>query len=138
LETIGSKLTRVCKDCGLCSPNLELYVKDKGSKHGRRNLCIGCVVERNNKHPKQKDWKTNHQTMKRYGIPLEVYKERMATADKCEICKSPENLCYDHCHTTMKFRGVLCRSCNSAIGHLGDSLESIVRALNYLKEHTDD
>ena len=137
LETIGVKPIRVCVDCKVECFSEELlpmwFVKDKGSKHGYRNLCICCVVKRNEKHPKQKDWKTDHQTKKRYGVDVETYKQRMASRTSCEICGSKKELCYDHDHETMEFRGVLCRGCNRALGQLGDSLKGIMRAVNYLR-----
>ena len=139
LEKVGETPTRVCKDCGLHSNDLSLFVKSKVSKYGRRNLCIECCVKRNNKHPKAKDWKTDHQTKRRYGVDSETYKRLMSTSDKCEVCGSTKELCYDHDHVTMKFRGVLCRSCNRSIGQLGDSIEGLQRVLNYLtKQVTED
>lgn len=41
----------------------------------------------------------------------------------------------DHDHVTGKVRGILCRTCNTAIGALGDSVEGLTLALNYLKKH---
>jgi hypothetical protein len=38
----------------------------------------------------------------------------------------------DHDHKTGQVRGLLCYPCNSAIGKLGDSIEGLQRALNYL------
>lgn len=141
METTGAKPIRVCKDCGVeCFLSNLLpvwFVADKGSKHGYRNLCVSCAVKRNNKHPKQKDWKTDHQTKKRYGIDAETYKQRMQSSDKCEICESTKELCYDHDHNTMEFRGVLCRSCNRAIGQLGDTLESLNKVVSYLERKKD-
>jgi hypothetical protein len=139
LETVGKKPTRKCVDCNLTVNNLGdmgYFVKDKGSKYGRRNLCINCAVKRNNLEPKQKDWKTDHQTKKRYGVDVETYKQRMATQSSCEICGSEKELCYDHDHTTMEFRGVLCRKCNRSIGQLGDSLDGLLKAVNYLRKET--
>ena len=109
------------------------FVKAKNSKYGRRNLCINCAVKRNKKDARNKDWKTNHQTQKRYGIDVETYKQRMASQSSCEICGSKKELCYDHDHVTMEFRGVLCRGCNRSLGQLGDSLEGIMKVVNYLK-----
>lgn len=74
------------------------------------------------------------QLREKYGCSPEEYKERMATSDSCEVCGSIYRLQYDHCHDTMKFRGVLCWECNSGIGKLGDTLEGLRRALNYLEE----
>jgi hypothetical protein len=134
LEELGQTPTRTCKHCGVVSTNLSLFVKDKQSKYGRRLLCIKCRVKENDKHPKQRDWKTDHQVKKRYGIDRETYFKRMATSDSCEICQSKENLCYDHDHVTMEFRGVLCRLCNKAIGQLGDTVEDVQKALDYLRK----
>ena len=39
----------------------------------------------------------------------------------------------DHCHITGKFRGWLCGKCNMGIGALGDSIQGLQRAIEYLK-----
>lgn len=129
---VGAIPTRECVDCGLHSEDLSLFVKDKQSKYLRRNLCNNCAIKRNKSFDKLKDWKTDHQTKKRYGIDAETYKRLMATSSCCQICNSTEELCYDHCHTTMKFRGVLCRKCNRSIGQLGDNSLGLQKALSYL------
>lgn len=59
----------------------------------------------------------------------------MKSSAGCMICNKNTELCYDHCHTTMKFRGVLCRSCNKAIGQLGDTADSLKKAYEYLLVH---
>ncbi len=54
----------------------------------------------------------------------------------CECCGRPSGaraMALDHCHTTGRFRGWLCWLCNSAIGKLGDTSESVGRAVDYLK-----
>lgn len=128
---------RYCKDCNMAATDegeLVFFVKAKNSKYGRRNLCISCAVKRNNLASKQKDWKTDHQTKRRYGIDVETYKQRMSSQSTCEICSSTKELCYDHDHDTMEFRGVLCRGCNRSLGQLGDSLKGIMKVVNYLKK----
>ena len=40
--------------------------------------------------------------------------------------------CVDHCHKTMKVRGILCPTCNTAIGHMDDDVETLKRAIDYL------
>ena len=70
----------------------------------------------------------------RYECTLIEFKERMESSDgMCQICEATEALCYDHCHVTGDFRGVLCRPCNSALGHLGDDLRGVMRAVKYLE-----
>lgn len=138
METTGVTPIRKCKHCGIECFVKELlpmwFVSNSDSKYGYRNLCIPCKLKENKNNPKQKNWKTDHQTKKRYGIDAETYKQRMQSSDKCEICSSTKDLCYDHCHDTMKFRGILCRKCNRSLGQLGDTLDSILKVINYLKK----
>jgi len=70
-----------------------------------------------------------------YGITL-VEREAMRKAQdgKCAICHRPsDTLEIDHNHKTERVRGLLCRSCNFAIGLLQDSPEVIETALNYVR-----
>jgi hypothetical protein len=43
----------------------------------------------------------------------------------------------DHCHTTGKVRGFICRRCNTALGMLEDSIESAQRLTAYLIQHAE-
>lgn len=45
------------------------------------------------------------------------------------------NLAKDHCHKTGMYRGLLCLSCNTAIGLMKDSIEILSRAVDYLTKH---
>lgn len=55
---------------------------------------------------------------------------------KCAICSKcfSELFCFDHCHSTGAVRGLLCSGCNTGLGLLGDTVESLERALAYLKQ----
>ena len=67
-----------------------------------------------------------------YGIALEAL---IAAQDgKCGICETttPKRFTLDHDHVTGQVRGALCSPCNSAIGLLGDTVEAVGRALQYL------
>lgn len=78
---------------------------------------------------------------KSYGITLEDW-ERMYAAQEgaCAICKTSEhekseryaNLAVDHCHTTGRVRGLLCNTCNRALGMFQDNPEYLLRAAKYL------
>jgi len=60
----------------------------------------------------------------------------------CAICTKPETskhqsgkqrlLSIDHCHTTNKVRGLLCKKCNSAIGFFEDNPVLVKKAYDYL------
>lgn len=52
----------------------------------------------------------------------------------CSICSSENNLFIDHCHSTGLIRGILCRECNSGLGHFKDLLERIIAAIEYLQK----
>ena len=53
---------------------------------------------------------------------------------KCQCCGRIDKLNLDHCHKTGKYRGFTCKTCNVGFGHLGDSIEGLERALQYLKK----
>ena len=55
----------------------------------------------------------------------------------CDCCGEPskKSLVVDHCHDTLKFRGWICASCNLGIGHLGDNIEGLEKALAFLRKH---
>jgi len=57
--------------------------------------------------------------------------------NSCKICLSELNLDskdahIDHCHTTNKVRGILCRNCNLALGLMKDNVISLENAIKYL------
>jgi hypothetical protein len=63
---------------------------------------------------------------------------------KCKLCSNPisfngkqgaskKTAVVDHCHSNGHIRGILCGTCNTALGGLGDTVESLMRAVAYLK-----
>ena len=62
---------------------------------------------------------------------------------KCAICQDDKplggknGLYIDHDHITNKVRGLLCPSCNSAIGKLKERKDILLRAIEYLKLHNN-
>ena len=52
--------------------------------------------------------------------------------NKCECCGAIADLIVDHDHVTGKFRGWICRKCNQGIGKLGDDIEGVKKAMEYL------
>ena len=74
-----------------------------------------------------------------YGLTRDEYLSLQAKCgNKCSICGSKpkrNHLCVDHCHETGKVRGLLCHTCNSGIGLLGDNANGLLRAYNYLRNN---
>jgi Recombination endonuclease VII len=70
-----------------------------------------------------------------YGISPAEYDALLAKqGGACAICRkrSKGRLCVDHCHLTGTIRGLLCHTCNRALGALKDDQASLVAALAYL------
>jgi len=51
----------------------------------------------------------------------------------CEACGKPGRICFDHCHATGRFRGWLCNGCNTALGYVMDSPETLLALAAYLR-----
>jgi hypothetical protein len=71
-----------------------------------------------------------------YGISQADYDVLLARqGGVCAICgRRPKRgrLYVDHCHVTGRVRGLLCRGCNFALGHLRDNQRTMIAALAYL------
>lgn len=64
--------------------------------------------------------------------------ERIAGRKKskeCEICGAMDVICFDHCHITSKFRGWICRRCNTVLGFVKDNSELLISMSNYLLDN---
>lgn len=132
LGEIGQPYIRICRKCSRKAydeEDLQLFVKRTALKAKYQNLCKIC--HRDN-YKKKLDW-----VGYKYNISKDEYLEAMSSSSVCEICGSSKGLCYDHDHTTGKFRGVLCSPCNRAIGAFGDTEEGLMRAVNYIRRTND-
>jgi len=73
-----------------------------------------------------------------YGITIDDYDNMVKKQqNRCAICNSHQSelkqtLHVDHCHSTGKVRGLLCKKCNSAIGLFEDSQDRLKRAIEYI------
>lgn len=75
-----------------------------------------------------------------YGITPDDYARMYKRQNgKCAICRTPDpgqgrkHLCIDHDHKTGVVRGLLCHTCNRALGLLSDSVKVLDTASKYLK-----
>jgi hypothetical protein len=89
-------------------------------------------------HPRPRKFQAGRaSSLKRhFNLTLEEYAALLnAQGGTCAICRSlpgDTSLCVDHCHTTGRVRGLLCRLCNTALGQFQDSMEHLARAMLYL------
>lgn len=79
-----------------------------------------------------------------YGIAYRVYHQMLESQNnKCAVCggegfimnkdRHKLKLVVDHCHATGKVRGLLCHNCNRALSLFHDNIETLTKAINYLK-----
>lgn len=80
---------------------------------------------------------------RRYRITPEQFDELLAKqGNRCAICKSDDpghrhGWHVDHNHETGKIRGILCGTCNVAIGMTAEDPDVLFRIAVYLKLHND-
>ena len=78
---------------------------------------------------------------RKYNITIYDYFSLMEKQNhRCEICSiamanDGRRFAVDHKHDTKKVRGLLCQSCNTALGLFKENLVSIGKALQYLKRN---
>ena len=120
---------RSCTQCSVFKSWTE-FAPRKETPSGHASMCRQC---RNSRY-RSKNRSTRYQRV--YGITLEEYETLLEKQNGvCGICKKAQStlLCVDHDHNTGQVRGLLCTPCNRGLGLLGDTLENIINAQNYLK-----
>lgn len=146
-----------CLKCGCAKTPTNTSI-DKRRNDGLCIYCKHCLKKQRNtpeaiksRKEKQKEYYTKNKNTilintreynlkKKFNILEEDYLSILKLQNySCEICGKNEKefvrrLAVDHCHSTGKIRGLLCHNCNTGLGKLGDSIESLTKALNYLKE----
>jgi hypothetical protein len=71
---------------------------------------------------------------RRYGVTPEVWAEMLERqGGVCALCEEKKELHVDHCHETKKVRGLLCMTCNTALGKFKDDPEVLRRAIAYIE-----
>lgn len=129
--------------------------KTKSEKRESHLLAMRKWTKKNPEKVKksQKKWTINNKdkikekSLKyKYGITLKQYNDLLCKQNnKCAIC-SGENgknntwgksrLSVDHNHKTNEIRGLLCGSCNRAIGLLQENPKIILEAYHYMSSQT--
>lgn len=79
----------------------------------------------------------------KYGLTVDGYEAMLAAqGGRCAICRrrprDGQALHVDHDHRTGQVRGLLCFTCNAALGQLHDAPELVRRAATYLWAHRRD
>ena len=146
LKEIQKQTTKVCSKCKTELPKTkEYFTTNSKSLDGYHSLCRTCHKQTSKlwkeKNKEALKWRTLY---KMYGISKEEYLSLFQLQEnKCAICgkigglETGNYLVVDHNHDTGKIRGLLCSTCNTAIGVLY-SIELLDNAKEYIKENEDD
>lgn len=131
------------KTCSKCkvSKTIDLFHIDKRTGKSR-SYCKQCQSNLN------KNWRKNNQEKVKiqnrkdqlkyklkniYNLKEKDLQKMINIADgKCMICNRKTFLHIDHCHSTGKVRGLLCKNCNLGIGLFKDNPEILKSCIEYL------
>lgn len=125
-------------------------------RYEARGLCRRCYrvwywrVNKKKAQQQYRDWKKNNPDKYRaswkrrdyassyfkFGLTVAEYKKLSARFNGiCPICgrKDRRRLSVDRCHVTGKIRGMICDSCNIALGKMQDNTIWLKRAIKYLE-----
>jgi hypothetical protein len=141
-----------CKHCG----SIVKYVSNSACSacNVKRNVCklndaplMSQYRTPEKRASKQVAWRANNphkvsaqwlrRACRNRGITVETYQAmRDAQKNVCAICDLPDSrgrLCIDHDHGTNKVRGLICRSCNLALGYFKDDSSRMRKAAEYIE-----
>lgn len=89
----------------------------------------------------ERDWRVKLNKIRyRYGKVAAKLYDALFTKQRglCAICGRPgdkKSLSLDHCHGSLRVRGLLCGSCNLALGLFADSIDRLEKAVQYLRDN---
>jgi hypothetical protein len=128
---------KICNECGIEKSWDEFYKKTDpdprvhGQPKSRCKECYKRVCKRTPEQNRAKHLRDNYKIS-----PAEYEKLYLEQEGKCGICKKDfEQLHVDHCHDSQEIRGLLCKSCNTALGLFKDDVELMQNAISYLINH---
>lgn len=130
----------ICRKCKL-EQSIENMVLDKRIKQGHTTICKKCSCKDRCKYYREnKRQKQNYDLHRTYGISIDEY-DRMSTLQnhRCAICRTlnpggnKSRFSVDHDHNTGTIRGLLCGTCNLAIGLMKDNLAVLEKAAEYIR-----
>lgn len=139
---------KLCKSCGLVKSSTEFH-KNKSRTDGLQYSCKACNISKvrawQQKHPDQHKAHWVTQSFTRHGITAVRYQELLeAQGGVCAACGGDnlgKRLPIDHDHSCCPgayscgncIRGLLCHGCNSALGHVNDSVTKLDQLKIYLE-----
>ena len=133
---------------GFCKACQKLYMQEYQEKNREKLRKQNREAYWQNKewhHKYHKNWRKHNARLvrntnykRKFGITIDDFDEILKKqGGACALCGKHEwngkRISVDHDHNSGKVRGLLCNRCNTALGALGDTVESIEKVLQYLK-----
>lgn len=127
---------KICRKCGEEKPTTEyrqannILISGQRSKH-LRSYCVTCEKKR----------ARDHMFKLLRGISHEERDALLKSqGGACAVCEtktpgSKKGWHVDHCHTSQRIRGILCATCNIALGMVNDSVDRLSLLTQYLLRH---
>jgi len=127
-----------CAKCETLKSKNEFY-EDGRTYSGYSPYCKSCnnIDCKKRRSEKTKETHRGIHLKASYGLSIQDYQTMLKDQNNaCALCGRSEEykaLSVDHDHKTGKVRGLLCNKCNTALGFFQDNIETVSKALDYLK-----
>ncbi len=138
LKKRGKRRCTKCRE--IKSLEEDFYTRNGKGFDGKSVKCRVCsILEKRQAH--WLEYNINGEVFTQYHLE-KMHKEQ---GGKCKICKLEIDIdietrnntkawAVDHCHETMKVRGLLCNRCNKGLGQFKDNIGFFKSAIKYLEE----
>ena len=126
-----------CNKCGEVKSAADMG-RNKAKKSGLHHWCLACRRTDNNarNRSRPKAVRSAIYRTRKYGVSPEKQRQMLdMQGGNCAICVTRKAVCLDHCHSTGRARGWLCRDCNTLLRAL-DTWPHRDRAESYLRADT--
>lgn len=151
-ECVEDGCSEPVKAKGLCKAHYQRLLRHGHTRYcDRKKVAEPCAIDACDSHAYAKGLCHAHYLKQRKwasaGVDAARYQEMLREqGGVCAICHQPEkhrdglsgkpkDLAIDHDHATGAVRALLCSSCNTAIGLLGDNPAMLDAAKAYLAKH---
>ena len=118
--------TRRCADCRQVKVLAE-FPRHPTNVSGYNCYCKACHNQRGRARHFQRSYGMTAQDVESLG---------RAQGGVCAVCRGRRAEHVDHDHVTGIVRGLLCFSCNAALGQFRDDIATLQRAIDYLRRTT--
>ena len=135
--------TKKCGSCRRYKPR-DKFSRAAKAKDGLQHYCKACASKRERarkaERPETPRVRRDRYLRLTHGLTIEQHEAMLAAQHgRCACCHDPlgegHNQVVDHSHVTGRFRGIICRGCNLAIGHARDDVRRLQCMIAYLNQH---